>query len=736
MKMLIQQAFVKEKETMNRKMVRLNPMDVSPGSVSSVKSGKEAVMEAAFDHSSVVYRRKRPSVFVWLRPWLYLCLFAAGFTLISFLFINVGDLRHDYGFHLARITGLAQSISHGDWLPSLTYVFEGGIGYASPMFYGNWQFYLPALFYLAVRNAPMTYAFFVFLLSTATACSGFWAVKKMGGTSQKAACFGVVCILGYPWFGYGMTMVIPFVPVLFYAMYKVLYQNENSPVLLAVVIALLIQTHILSTLVLAMMSAVFVGLNLKRLTWKKAGSFGLSAGLGLLLSVGYLFQYFEQTASQTFFFSWGLRDYPFAVDQVTRGFSLTELFSEPLRWIPCGCWVLLACRWNRLNSLVRQLLIVSGIFLLLPSTLIPWDHALRYTFLAVLQDTRRLAYFCPLLIYLACALGWSDRRCWILTGVLSLFYIMFCLVPCLPSQKILEILDSYDRRAAMAVEMPWEDSFDASGDEYFTIGIVHADKKRGILSEFQNPDEVLISNVHKDYNLLEFDFTLPDDQRGAGLILPEIYYKGYQAEYSNGGEGSQPQMLMRPLSSEEIARNEEEYKPAMTQIAEYNGKIYLQLNRSGHVRIFYEKTPIQLAGFRLEVAGWIFLGLWLIGNELKKVRGGLVGNPYSLWSAQRPSEIQEQTSAGNLATVKVTVQKELNIPPFSFPARLHRDVDHGEKSGKMNTDSTEVSTASKDGTPGSQLLPPSDSQKKRAVEADNVVNASREGLVQTETAEK
>lgn len=538
--------------------------------------------------------------------------FAALFVLASYVFINTGDLIHDYGFHLARIVGLAQSIAHGDWLPNLAYVFEGGIGYASPMFYGNWQFYLPALVYLAFRSGPIAYAFFIFLLSSGTACSAYWCAGQMQISRSRAVCFALACVFGYSWFGYGMTMVLPFVPLLFCSMYRVLYENQTSPVLLGVVIALLIQTHILSTFILAMMSAVFVLLNIRRLTLRKCGSFLLSSLLGLLLSSGYLFQYFEQTASQTFFFNWTLRDYPFSLDQVARGTPILEILSSPSQWILLICYGLLLIRWTSLSSFSRQLLVTATLFFLAPTTLLPWDSVLRYTFLAILQDPRRLSYFCALLVYLAAAESWNDADMkWLTTG-LAVFYVLFCLIPYFPSDRTQEALETYDTRARLSIDNPQEDSFGAIGDEYFTIGIVHKDKSDGILSRFQNPNGITISNLRKDYNLLEFDYELPDERGSAGLLLPEIFYKGYVAEYSNGAGGSQPQMLTRPFSNEELEQNRLDHKPEMVMRTEYNGQIYLQLNTSGHVRIVYRKTAVQIAGYWLEGISWSLLGLWLL----------------------------------------------------------------------------------------------------------------------------
>ena len=53
-------------------------------------------------------------------------------------------------------------------------------------------------------------------------------------------------------------MVVPLVPILIYSIYRVLYLNKKNPLYLGIVVALLIQTHILSTIILAIFLRYFM----------------------------------------------------------------------------------------------------------------------------------------------------------------------------------------------------------------------------------------------------------------------------------------------------------------------------------------------------------------------------------------------------------------------------------------------------------------------------------------------
>lgn len=544
-------------------------------------------------------------------PYGVLFLYCLIFVVICNTYINAGDFVHDYGFHLGRIVGLAQAFQNGDFLPSLNFVFEKGVGYASPIFYGNWMLYLPALLYLAIPNVTIVYSFYIFLIVLASSWSAYWVAQKLNASSKNALLYGLTLPLTFPWFGYGMTMVVFFVPLLFYAMYKVLYQDKKNPVLLGILIALLIQTHVLSTFILAIYSLFFVLLCFRKWTWTKFGSFLISALLGLLLSFGYLGQYFEQVASQTFFFNWTLRPYPFTLDRLMVPDSLWKLFIESENLPVLVVMIILVFQWKKLSSFSKKLLIICLIMVIVQSSLLPWESTLRYSFLAILQDPRRLAFFVPSLVLLIVALEWSWKFNGLFFALQSAFYIMVNLALYPPTAENLEAIESYNQKALASLENPEEISFTAVGDEYFNIVINQVDKENGVLTRFQSPDGIEISNVKKSYNLLEFDYTLPEGVEAGDLYLPRIYYKGYVAEYSENGQGSQPTLKTRLLTNEEKEEAAKNYMPVRSSRAEYNGKIYLRVSGSGHVKVYYQKTSLQIICFQLEAGTWILVIAYL-----------------------------------------------------------------------------------------------------------------------------
>lgn len=544
-----------------------------------------------------------------ISPYLLLFLYSVIFTIISYVFINTGDSQHDYGYHFGRLIGLGQSLKNGDLLPNLNFVFAQGTGYASPMFYGNWQFYLPAIFYIVTNYGTASYGVLICLIIFMTATFSYYSFYNISNNKKKSSLFAILVTLVFPWFGYGMTMAIMFVSVLFYAMYKVIFQDKRNPILLGIIIALLIQTHILSTVILALYSFIFVLLNIKKLTLPKFLSFLASIGIGLLLSAGYLLQYMEQTNSQSFFFKWTLRDFPFDSEALVSPTNLFNLILEYDKPIILILLLILLINFRKYSQFSRQLILISVFMFVFQSSILPWNSLLRYTFLANLQDTRRLVFFIPILILMVVVLEWSQESVHKLMIVQTLFYISSSLLNYLPNSENLNTMRWYNNLAIQSEENPTNNWFDTSGDEYFNLNFNHGSERDGSLSQFEEAVNVEITNVKSSYNNLEFDISKIDETQPASIVIPRIWYKGYIAEYSNGATGSQPAISYSELSSEEIKEYSTLNKPLESKKANYNGKIFLNLGSSGHVKVYYKKTFIQKMGYFIEFISWFTIFL-------------------------------------------------------------------------------------------------------------------------------
>lgn len=558
---------------------------------------------------------------------LLLTSYALLFTFVSFNLINFQSRSYDYVFHLTRIVGLAESIEHWDLLPNLNFLFAFATGYASPMFYGNWQFYPSAIVYMMTNDGNLAYAIFAFLITLCTSLSSYIVVSKIVKNKVTGIVVALTIPCYYTLFGFGMTMVIPLVPILIYSIYRVLYLNKKNPLYLGIVVALLIQTHILSTVILAIFSGVFLLLNYKKLTLEKIVSFVFSILFALCLSAGYIFQYLEQVSSQKFFFTWTARNFPVDVKdtflvpfpfQADR-YGFYKPFT-PLEWpihqfVRDGLFyasMMVILFYRRLGSLSKTLFWTCWILYFSATSLLPWNSILKYTFLGSMQYSGRLLFFIPLLFLFFLAVTNRNGFLSIVLCILSLSFYFNHVIPQFDSssknykhmredniknEKLLKFVYKGDKSKYI----------DPVGDEYYNLDINNQDVRLPQFTEFKTEKGVKISNIKKKYNILEFDIKVPDDKKETTLSIPMIWYKGYQAEYSKGAEGSQPMLKQRAFTESELKENKKARRPSVSEKVLDNGKIHLSIRNSGHVKVFYRKTFLQYLGFMIEWISWILV---------------------------------------------------------------------------------------------------------------------------------
>lgn len=557
-----------------------------------------------------------------------LLIYSILFTGISYISINTTSQIYDYSFHLARIIGLAQSIQNNDWLPNLNFLFLNGAGYAVPMFYGNWMFYIPALVFLATKVGTLAFTSFVFLLTLATSFTSYYAASKITGSKKRALVFAIVAPTLTTYFGFGMTAVAPLIPLLIYAIYKVLYLDDLNPILLSVVVALLVQTHIISTLVLAIASLILVILNIKRLNFKKIVSFFSSIFIAILLSLGFIFQYIEQSQSQVFFVNWKLRDFPFPTAALMTSENIIQIVKN--YYFPLSLIILLITfiYFKKINTFSKQLVLLSTILLVSSSEILPWENFLKYSFLAVFQYSTRLIYFLPFFIFMAICFS-APKKFSIIVVFLQLFVYLFTNpFAFLPNSSNyvkkyglidsnINVMRSQNSKAVNAFTNPTLTTYDTSGDEYLNLDINHENARNGVINQFvYNENLVQLNNIKQGYNNLEFDVEMSSSNEQK-IVLPRIWYKGYSAYYSNGIKGTQPKIEYNNLSFEEKKQYVEARKPDITKKVLFDGRAVIKVSGSGHVRVTYQKTTLQVIGFLLELLSFIIVGAYVVVNSFR-----------------------------------------------------------------------------------------------------------------------
>ncbi len=208
---------------------------------------------------------------------------------------------HDMAFHLARIEALAENIKAGQLTFPIQTEMLNGYGYASPIFYGQILFYMPALLDVAGVPLQVCYQIYVVMVNVATVIISYFSFRGITN-DKKTAVIG--CML-YTLSAYRIVNVylrsavgeytaMMFFPLIIYG-FVMIYSKDVSKIewkeCLALVIGLtgLVQSHVLSCeLVALFIIAVCIILFRKTFEPKRFISLVITALVTALLNLAFL----------------------------------------------------------------------------------------------------------------------------------------------------------------------------------------------------------------------------------------------------------------------------------------------------------------------------------------------------------------------------------------------------------------------------------------------------------------
>ena len=239
-------------------------------------------------------------------------------TLFSIIFITIiacfitavmlrnGLLRgHDLTFHLSRIKGLKDSLSAGD-LKALIHVGLYGYGYANGLFYGNLFIYPFAILNLLGLSLCKSYVVFMLLCNIISGISMFVLVKKI----SKSNLAGMISSILYTCAAYricdvviraavGEMLAFMIIPIVILGLYEIIYGDCKKFYIFSIGFVLLVQVHIISTVIMAIICIALLLVNIYALIDEKERIKYLiySVIFGLLLGSFFIFPLLEQYVS-------------------------------------------------------------------------------------------------------------------------------------------------------------------------------------------------------------------------------------------------------------------------------------------------------------------------------------------------------------------------------------------------------------------------------------------------------
>lgn len=241
---------------------------------------------------------------------------------------------HDALFHAARIVGLAQELSAGNFPVRIQPNWLSGYGYAVSVCYGDTLLYIPAVLYTMGVPLTLLHKAYILFINLGTVLISYFCYKKISGDKYIGVicsalyCLSICRLLNiYTRSALGEYSAFMFLPLVLLGI-KHIYSKDsdvkdrNGWLLLCIGMTGIIQTHIISLEMVCIFIAIAVVILIKKFSKNVFIAFIKSVLASLFLNLGFLLPFVDYSTDHLYAFApkndYGIQQY---------GLSIYELFS-------------------------------------------------------------------------------------------------------------------------------------------------------------------------------------------------------------------------------------------------------------------------------------------------------------------------------------------------------------------------------------------------------------------------
>lgn len=507
---------------------------------------------------------------------------------------------HDLEYHLSRISGISNSLRVGDFKALIHNPGFYNYGYANGLFYSNLFLYLPALLKLIGLNIITSYKIFIVICTILTSISMFYCTKSITKSNKMALLSSVL----YTLCSYRICDVIVraaigevlsfiFVPIIILGLYEILFGNCKKWYIFTFGFVGLINCHIISTVMMAIIIVIIILFNIFRLFKEKKRLFSLiiSAIVGLLLGAFFIIPMLQQYVTSDLLINSKTND----ISIIMPFFKIfVGIPNYKTKFIPGGIGLVyffliyLRFKIKEKNELLQfsDLMMTIGIFTLLASTdIVPWLEI--SPLLGSIQYTWRLFLFSSFFLSLSGSIvffQWNKEKKNTKFIILIVYIIMICFINQFLSS---ESLKTYYSPKNVSYITEYKD-FTVAAGEYLPKNtdwsLIYTDKRK-IKSDSKN-----IKINYKEKNGKYYINFKNND--GNYIDVPLIYYRGYKANSVN---------------------NNKEYTVGYG----YNTwcRIYINNIKKDKIILEYKGTIITRISYLISIISLIILLTWIYLNK-------------------------------------------------------------------------------------------------------------------------
>ena len=461
-------------------------------------------------------------------------------------------IEHDTFFHLSRIENYSVSIKNLDLLPSVYPYENAGFGYGSPLFYSDILLFIPSLLHLLGLPLIFTYKLTIFILTFLAALFMYLLVHRV----TKNEYVGYLGAIAYTFNNYHITdvyvrsalgevMAISFLPLFILSIYYLFYEKEeNKWPLLYLSLSLLVLSHNITFIFAVVLFIILFIINISKLNKEVFKYTFLAVLLAFLSTTFYTLPLIEQLTSQKFMVniyqsyssldSYSIDAWQYFANKTIFAVAGNFLERDQTMLVNIGYFLTfipllyLFIDKEDKNRFFTSSLIIGYIFLLLPSSFIPWKEM---TFLSTIQFPWRLntissLLLTPVSVYSLYKLLKKD-------SLLIIISLILCL------EGMYHILPATYRTFMMPSNMTWQEVRDGKMcDPYYSADYMRVELAGGEYLPMNHVDfrdypyairdrynEIVDVSIRQNYTELDVYFPV---EVGNTYTLPLTYYKGYQ----------------------------------------------------------------------------------------------------------------------------------------------------------------------------------------------------------------
>jgi hypothetical protein len=176
--------------------------------------------------------------------------------LYPFFSKNLIYSHDDFAFHRNRLESYYDSVHYWNFFPKVFPNMANGYGYAADLFYPS-ILMLPYVFLRTVGlSFIQSYYGYMFIIAVSTYVVSYFSIKTIFKDSNIAFLFSVIYTTStyrlldqFLRGALGETLAFIFLPIVFLGLFQVFFEDKNKWITLAVSMALLIHSHIITSLI-------------------------------------------------------------------------------------------------------------------------------------------------------------------------------------------------------------------------------------------------------------------------------------------------------------------------------------------------------------------------------------------------------------------------------------------------------------------------------------------------------